>query len=156
VSFYYCYDLADRHVETIVAEVHNTPWLEEHTYVLGENDNVHPVRGWKRYLFRKAFHVSPFMEMEIDYDWRFREPGKQIQVHMDLHVKKLKRFDATLRLKRREMTGRALARVLLTYPLMTGKVTAMIYWQALRLLLKGAPVHTHPKRRGRGAPEAEI
>ena len=33
------------------------------------------------------------------------------------------------------------------HPMMTGKVTAMIYWQALRLLLKKTPVFVHPKKR---------
>ncbi len=39
VSLYYCYDQADQHVETIVAEIHNTPWGEEYCYVLGEDLN---------------------------------------------------------------------------------------------------------------------
>ena len=147
VSFYYCYDTGDRHVETIVAEVHNTPWLEEHCYVLGEDRNEHPLKGWKLYRFDKAFHVSPFMEMEIRYDWRFREPGESITVHMNDLAKGKKRFDATLRLRRREMSTRALARVLLIYPLMTFKVVTLIHWQALRLFIKGAPFYVHPAKR---------
>ena len=34
VSFYYCFDPADTRVETIVAEITNTPWAERHAYVL--------------------------------------------------------------------------------------------------------------------------
>jgi hypothetical protein len=147
VSFYYCWDPADHRVETVVAEVHNTPWLEEHCYVFGEADNVHPHPGWRQYRFDKAFHVSPFMEMGIRYDWRFREPGERIQVHMDLYAGKTKRFDATLSLRRTPITRGSLTRVLLAYPLMTWKVTAMIYRQALRLRRKGARVHAHPKSR---------
>jgi hypothetical protein len=147
VCFYYCYDPEDRRVETIVGEVHNTPWLEEHCYVLGEAMNEHPTPGWKRYQFQKVFHVSPFMEMEIRYDWRFREPGQGLSVHINNMTNGNKRFDATLTLKRTEMNGRSLVRVLLAYPFMTFKVVLMIYWQALRLLLKGAPLYTHPKKR---------
>lgn len=146
-SFYFCYDRDGRYVETIVAEVHNTPWLEEHCYVLGEAQNEHPLRGWKRYQFHKAFHVSPFMEMEIWYDWRFREPGESINVHIINMAHGSKRFDATLSLTRREITGTSLARVLLAYPLMTMKVICMIYWQALRLWIKGAAFHVHPAKR---------
>jgi DUF1365 family protein len=148
VSFYYCYDKDGRNVEAIVAEVQNTPWLEEHCYVFGEPMNVHPNPAWKQYRFDKDFHVSPFMEMDIQYDWRFQVPGKMLHVHMNLMTGNNKRFDATLELKRTPITGRSLTRVLLTYPIMTGKVTAMIYWQALRLKLKGAPVYTHPKKIG--------
>lgn len=148
VSFYFFYDREDRRVETVLAEVHNTPWGEEHCYVLPDNLNEHPVKEWRRFRFSKAFHVSPFMEMEIRYDWRFRLPGKTIQVHFanNTHDGK-RRFDATLSLNRREISGSALARCLLFYPLMTVKVVAMIYWQALRLTLKGAPLHVHPKKR---------
>ena len=147
VSFYYCYDRDGRKVKHIVAEVHNTPWLEEHCYVFGEAQNEHPMRGWKRYRFPKAFHVSPFMEMEIQYDLRFLEPGESISVHILNMANGKRRFDATLSLRRREITGSSLAHVLIAYPLMTVKVVGMIYWQALRLLLKGATVHVHPAKR---------
>jgi hypothetical protein len=146
-SFYYCYDGDDRRVETVVVEIHNTPWGEEHCYVLGERLNEHQAPGWKRYQFSKEFHVSPFMEMEIWYDWRFKEPGSTISVHMNNLASTGKRFDATLTLNRREIGGPALRRGLIRYPLMTVKVITMIYWQALRLLVKGAPVHTHPAKR---------
>ncbi len=147
VSFYYCYDRDGRYVETIVAEVHNTPWLEEHCYVFGEAQNEHPLRGWKRYQFPKAFHVSPFMEMEIWYDWRFREPGESISVHIINMSNAKKRFDATLTLRRREITASSLARVLVAYPLMTMKVICMIHWQAIRLWIKGATFYVHPAKR---------
>jgi DUF1365 family protein len=146
VSFYYCYNSTGSRVEALVVEIHNTPWLEEHCYVFGKTINGHPHPGWKQYRFDKAFHVSPFMEMAIRYDWRFRVPGEAIHVHMNLTTGNTKRFDVTLELKRVPITGHSLTRVLLTYPLMTWKVTAMIYWQALRLKLKGAHVYTHPKK----------
>jgi DUF1365 family protein len=149
-SFYFCYDREDRRVETIVAEVHNTPWGEEHCYVLDDALNEHPSQDWRRYRFSKAFHVSPFMEMEIRYDWRFRVPGESIQVHfVNMTQEGKQRFDATLSLRRREISGSALARSLLLFPLMTVKVMTMIYWQALRLLVKGAPLHVHPAKRRR-------
>jgi len=148
VSFYFFFDREDRRVETIVAEVHNTPWGEEHCYVLPDALNEHPSHEWRRFRFAKAFHVSPFMEMEIHYDWRFRVPGKTIRVHFVNHTHDGgRRFDATLSLKRREISGHALARGLLVYPLMTVKVVTMIYRQALRLIWKGAPLHVHPKKR---------
>ena len=147
VSFYYCYDEAVGRLETIIAEIHNTPWLEEYCYVLGEERNEHPLPGWKRFGFPKAFHVSPFMDMDISCDWRFREPGERLNVHMVNIEKGLRLFDASLNLARREITPPALTRVLLAYPPMTLKVTAMIYWQAFRLLKKGAPFFVHPAKR---------
>jgi DUF1365 family protein len=146
-SFYYCYDASDMRVETIVVEIHNTPWGERHCYVFGDNQNEHPVDHWRRYRFNKIFHVSPFIDMAIQYDWRFRVPGDIIRVHMIDIEKDKKLFDASLMLKRQPISHKELTRVLLKYPLMTMKVTTMIHFQALRLLLKNTPFFTHPKKR---------
>ncbi|MFW6164102.1 MAG: DUF1365 domain-containing protein [Planctomycetota bacterium] len=145
VSFYYCYDPAGERVETLVAEVNNTPWHERHCYVLG-GDLDEGVGPWHRYRFPKAFHVSPFIDMTVDYDWRLREPGKSINVHlMDLDRATGERFfDATLGVERREVTARQLGRVLVAYPLMTLKVVTLIHWQALKLWRKGATFYVHP------------
>lgn len=147
VSLYYCYHPTDEHIETIVAEIHNTPWNEEYCYVLGEELNEYTVKGWKRYQFGKNFHISPFMDMDIWYDWRFREPGETLSVHMNNYEQGKKLFDATLTLSRKEINSRSLNRVLLIYPFMTLKVTTMIYLQALRLWSKGAVFYVHPDKR---------
>jgi DUF1365 family protein len=146
-SFYYCYDASDNRVETIVVEIHNTPWGERHCYVFDDTQNEHLVRHWRRYRFNKVFHVSPFIDMDISYDWRFRVPGEKIQIHMINFEKGEKLFDASLMLQRRAINHKELTSVLLKYPFMTIKVTAMIYFQALRLLLKNTPFFTHPKKR---------
>ena len=148
VSLYYCYDPEGERVETIVAEVNNTPWHERHCYVLG-GDLDEGSGTWHRYRFPKGFHVSPFMDMTVDYDWRFKEPGHKLNVHMiDIDQGTGERvFDATLGLERREITGRTLARTLVAYPLMTVKVVTLIHWQALRLWRKGATFYVHPAKR---------
>jgi DUF1365 family protein len=85
--------------------------------------------------------------MDIHYDWRFREPHDSLHVHMIDYENGEKLFDASLALHRREITSGSLTRVLIQYPVMTGKVITMIYWQALRLILKRTPIITHPKKR---------
>ncbi|MBD3308245.1 DUF1365 family protein [candidate division KSB3 bacterium] len=147
VSLYYCYDQADRTLETIVAEVNNTPWKEQHCYVLGGEQNEHPNPGWRRYQFAKTFHVSPFMDMDIWYDWRFQVPGKVLSVHMIDYEQGNRLFDATLKLTRMEISQRNLQKVLWGYPLMTLKVITLIHWQALRLWHKGATFYVHPAKR---------
>lgn len=144
VTFYYCFDAGDTRVETIVAEITNTPWNERHAYVL--TDGLNEGRGAaKRYRFGKAFHVSPFMDMAIDYDWRFTTPTDTLHVHMEDLKEGNKLFDATLTLERRPISAASLAHALIAFPFMTLKVVGGIYWQALRLWLKRVPFHQHPQ-----------
>ncbi|MGB5292321.1 MAG: DUF1365 domain-containing protein [Lysobacterales bacterium] len=145
VSFYYCFDADDQQVETIVAEVNNTPWGERHCYVLSESMNS-GVSQHKRYSPAKKMHVSQFMPMDIDYDWRFSTPNGQLAVHMENAREGRKLFDATLEFKRTEISAGSLARVLMVYPFITLKIITAIHWQALRLWLKRVPVYDHPDK----------
>ena len=144
VSFYYCFDREGSHVETILTEITNTPWGERHSYVLPRTPQMN---GVMRFQFAKNFHVSPFMPMDQRYDWRFSPPGRRLAVHMENYDAAGMIFDATMSLRRRELTGATLARALLAYPWMTAGVVTAIHWNALKLWLKGNQVYTHPGRR---------
>lgn len=96
--------------------------------------------------------MSPFMPMDVDYDWRFNTPGENLTVHMENALGGNKVFDATIVLDREEISGGSLARVLWMFPLMTLKIILAIHWQALKLWGKGVPVHDHPAK---GKPELE-
>ena len=145
VSFYYCFDCSGERVESVLAEVTNTPWGERHSYLLGRPDGS---EGVIRNELVKAFHVSPLMDMEHTYDWRSSEPGSRLQVHIDSASTDVERkdFDATLSLERRELSPALMRRVLVRYPAQTTQVVAKIYWQSLRLWLKGVPYVPHPER----------
>lgn len=139
VTFYYCYDAAGRAVQAVVAEITNTPWGERHAYSMER-----PGDGKLRFRFDKRFHVSPFMPMDQRYDWRFSEPGPRLTVFMANLRSGERVFDATLRLRRREIGTASLAAALIRYPMASLRVLAAIYWQALRLWAKGVPFHPHP------------
>jgi DUF1365 family protein len=145
VAFYYCYD-PDGRLEALVAEITNTPWQQRHAYVLSVAAAALDGRGhvWR---FGKEFHVSPFMPMDMDYEWRFDAPGERLAVHMRNRRDGQAVFDATLDLARRPIGAATLAAALARFPLLSVGVVAKIYWQALRLWLKRTPVHPHPEPR---------
>jgi DUF1365 family protein len=145
VSFYYCFNAEDLEVETIIVEIHNTPWGEMHCYVLGESANRGD-RDYKRFEFEKEFHISPFTDMDTWYDWRFGKPGNDILVKMKSFREGTLFFEAGMTLKRYPLTGRNLSSMLIRFPFMTGMIVSAIYWQALRLRVKGSPFYTHPAK----------
>lgn len=147
VSFYYVFDASGRELETVVAEITNTPWDERHSYVLSVADAERVGAKTLRWQFDKGFHVSPFLPMDMRYDWRFTEPAETLEVHMENWREGRCDFDSTMTLRRLPMTSGNLARALWSFPLITLKVSALIYWQALRLWWKRTPFFVHPEKR---------
>lgn len=144
-SFYYCFNKQDSELQAIVVEVNNTPWGEQHCYVLPAKSNPD---GNKRQRFHlsKEFHVSPFNPMDQNYDWRFTSPDEHLAVHMENWRHNEKVFDATLSLDARDINAGSLSKTLVQFPLMTMKVIGAIYYQALKLWLKRTPLYTHPDK----------
>lgn len=141
ISVYYCYD-AEKNLQDVVLEVSNTPWREQHCYVLGATDNESA--GHHRYRFDKRFHVSPFLPMEMQYRCRLTPPADSLYVALDNYAGDDKVFGSHLSLERREIDHASMAGTLLRDPLMTMRVVVLIHWQALKLWLKKAPLFTHP------------
>ena len=134
VSFYYCLDPAGQRVDAIVAEVTNTPWGEQHAYVVDGNCGE----------MVKALHVSPFMGMDHRYVVRAGTPGEHLSVQIESRHADTVRFEATIALRRVELTRRSVARVTWRYPLAGARTLALIYGHALGLKLAGARVSAHP------------
>lgn len=132
-------------VRYMVAEVSNTPWNQRYYYVI-DLDNLEP--------HDKKFHVSPFNPMNQRYNWRIRPPGKgrsKSMVHLEVadQDSDAPLFDATMVLKRLTLNQGNLLRVLLTTPAQTLSMVTGIYWQALKLFMKGVPFHRHPDQEQR-------
>ena len=155
ISIYYCFAADGHTLEAFLVEIHNTPWGEEYLRAFDAGTSRRDGE-WHVFRLDKEFHVSPYMPMDIAYDWRFTAPEQQLAVHMTSTHQEKEVFHASLNMRQQPLTGGNLAGVLLRWPFMTAKVVAAIYWQALRLKMKGVPFCPHPEtldvRKGRYQP----
>lgn len=156
VSFYFCINQQGK-LEHIVSEITNTPWGERHPYLLSCDKSSQ--RG-ECYIFNfnKEFHISPFVSMEMDYQWLFKIQQDQLRIHMKVMKKsspenydmnsidqKLKVVDVTFTGKHIPLSQRSLNSMIIKYPFQPLKMAWRIYWQALKLWLKKTPFYSHPK-----------
>ncbi len=145
LNIYYCFDQTGQTVDCMVAEVTNTPWREQHLYVLSPSNQTSRGRVLQ-YEHDKQFHVSPFLDMDYRYRWRLQVPGEQLRVHIENRRDSTRVFDATMKLARRPLTRWSLTKMQARYPVMTARIMAAIHWQALKLWWKKCPVYSHPRK----------
>ena len=148
VSFLFLFDPDGERVEAVIAEVTNTPWGERHSYVVPAG----PGDGRIQASFDKRLHVSPFHPMDQSYELSVSAPGERIAISITNRERGRAVFEARLALERRELTRAAMTRVLLRYPPAVPAALARIYWNGLKLRLKGVP--HHPKPQAPTAPRA--
>ena len=140
LSLFFCHR-PDGALAAMIYEVNNT-FGERHAYVI-------PVEGQEgagvRQTCAKAFHVSPFLPMNMRYDFTVRRSARGLCVIVDgtaaggrpmIHT----RFTGASR----PFTDRTLAGLLVTHPLLTLKVVAGIHLEALKLMIKGLRLLPRP------------
>src|SRR6185503_13745312 len=78
VSFYFCYDEENNPICSVV-EVCNT-FLEMKPYFLGKNAMAGDTF---RLNTTKYFYVSPFIEMDTNFDFDLQIPGDKLKIKID-------------------------------------------------------------------------
>ena len=142
VTFYYCFSHDDKRINYILAEVTNTPWKERYAYVLTASDNSHKIKS----NMKKKLHVSPFWDMDHNYEWVFSSPKEKLSVLMKNYKNGDHVFDASLSMKRMDLNKSNLFKSVFRYPFITIKVVFWIHFQAFFLWLRGATFYTHPSK----------
>ncbi len=141
-SFYACYESGS--LTYFICEIHNTPWGERFSYVHDLNQDASDTEGVHVAQFEKRFHVSPFMPMNLEYEWQYRLEADRVLISMNLIEQGKQIFNSTLSLKGKALSRKEASLLPFKYPFMCIKVLFGIYWQAIRLWLKGVRFHRHP------------
>lgn len=142
VSFWFCRDTKGN-LRAVLAEVSNT-FGEHHNYLCFHDDRrtIMP-DDWL--TSRKVFHVSPFMDVEGHYEFRFIYKADKIGVWINHYQHNTHMLSTSVVGTRQPLTSQNLLRCFVRYPLLTFKVVALIHFEALRLLFKGISFRSKPK-----------
>jgi DUF1365 family protein len=138
LSIFFCYR-ANARLAAVVYQVHNT-FGERHSYVIRVEDESAAVHQ----RCEKLFYVSPFLDMDMRYDFRISGPDERIAVRICASSSAKPILNAVLTGVRRNLTDRNLILVFLKIPAITIKVIAAIHWEALRLWTRGIRLRRRP------------
>lgn len=136
VNFYLL--MHQQQLRYLLAEVSNTPWGERDYYLV-------PLPA-EAVQTAKAFHVSPFMPMDMRYQWQIHYDPAHFSVgitNLDNQSQQAV-FHARLSLRAQPVTPSSTRQLLRRFPAMTLKVVLLIYYQAAKMLLKGFRFYPHP------------
>jgi DUF1365 family protein len=145
LSIFFCHR-EDGNLAAIVYQVHNT-FAERHNYVIavvGAGNAVHQHCG-------KRFYVSPFLDMDLRYDFRIVGPNERVAVAIAVSGFEGPVLSAVMTGSRRPLTDRDLVGVFFRIPAVTFKVIAGIHWEALKLWIKRVGFRRRPAPTARGA-----
>jgi DUF1365 family protein len=143
ISFYFCRDAAGRPLAAI-AEVTNT-FGEVKPFLLKR-------KTWDGGSFRmrvpKHFYVSPFSDVDVEFEFILRPAGERLSVQIDDHAGEQRTLTSVLKGRARPLRDRTLLLFTVKYPLLTLKVIAAIHWHALQLYVKRVPWFAKAGRAG--------
>jgi DUF1365 family protein len=140
VSFWLVYDTKMK-LRLVIAEVNNT-FGDRHNY-LCHNDDLSEITADQRLKARKVFHVSPFQKISGEYEFRFDISDKSVGIWIDFRNGN-KGVLATFTGQRRPLTNISILSAAVRRPFGSVRVLGLIYWQALKLKIKGATYNKRP------------
>ncbi|MCX7380115.1 MAG: DUF1365 family protein [Alphaproteobacteria bacterium] len=139
LSTYFCHR-PDGSLAAVLYEVNNT-FGQRHSYLIEvDTASDRPIRQH----CDKAFYVSPFMAMDMRYDFAIHPPAEDVSVTVRGSDAEGTLITANFTGARREVSDSTLLAAFLRHPLLTLKVVGGIHWEALKIIGKGIGLQRRP------------
>ena len=136
----------DQNIRAVLSEVHNT-FGEHHSYLCKKED-LSPIESNDWLHAEKLFHVSPFLEREGSYAFRFSYKDDKLGVWIDYFDSKGNlQLMTSLVGKLHPLTNRTIRKVFWSHPLVTLKTILLIHWQAAKLVFKRIKYISKPQQK---------
>lgn len=139
LSVFYCYG-QNGDLRAILWEVDNT-FGERHGYLIPVDRSD---AGQIIQHCDKAFYVSPFMDMDLRYEFHVVAPSDKLSIRIDTFDNEGLVLTARHLAKRTELTDAALLRAFFKIPFLTMRVIGGIHWEALKIWIKGVRLAVRP------------
>ncbi len=131
ISTYYVHR-RDGTLQAVLYEVNNT-FGERHSYLFPVDAGAGEAL---RHGCDKVFHVSPFMALDLSYDFRVTAPAGAVRLDIDVRRGEQPMLTARLTGRARRFTAGQVLRLLAAGRLFPLKVLGAIHWEAIRLWRK--------------------
>jgi hypothetical protein len=141
LSLFYCHRPTGE-LAAVVMEVNNT-FGERHCYLIeaGAATGGRIVRSG----CAKTFFVSPFLGLDMSYDFRLAAPGQTVATAiLGRGEDGAPIISAAFRGQRRDLDDANLAAAFFSHPLLTLKVILAIHWEGGKLLANGVGLRVKP------------
>lgn len=136
---YFCYR-PDGTLLAVLHEVSNT-FGQRHCYLFEAQGDGALVR----HSVKKCFYVSPFIDMDMTYNFRIKPPTDEVAVAIHETDADGTLLFASFSGAREDLSAWTMVKTFAAFPLMTVKVIGGIHWEALKLWRKGVPLVKRPE-----------
>jgi DUF1365 family protein len=139
LSVFFCHR-PDGRLSAIHYEVNNT-FGQRHAYLIPVEEAADAM---VRQRCAKDFHVSPFLDMALDYAFQVSPPADRLSMLIRVCDAEGLLLTAAHSARRVEFSDAMLLRAFFSHGLQMIRVVGGIHWEALRLWLKGLPLKPRP------------
>ncbi|MBL6664565.1 MAG: DUF1365 domain-containing protein [Rickettsiales bacterium] len=142
VSFWLCFE--GEKLIAVLSEVNNTCG-QRHNYLCFKDEKTE-IRANEWIESKKEFYVSPFMEIEGNYKFRFELLENGVNFFINYVVDGQLKLATSLKCHFSEFNNFNILKAVVRYPFFTFKTVFLIHYQALKLYLKKITFYKCPPK----------